>query len=101
MADICESYIISENHPSLKGHFPNNPIVPAVVILDYVRNLLESSLTDQRIKTLANSKFIRPLFPQQEFTINLNTIAAHKIKFECISNGEKIIYGTFITEERL
>jgi len=96
----CE-YKIGRDDPCLAGHFPNNAMVPGVVILDYTRVLLENSYHHQRIKTLANVKFIRPLYPEQLFSIYLQTIAKNKIKFYCMSQGEKIIHGIFITERRL
>lgn len=101
MDEIYCEYKISSDHPCLGGHFPNNAIVPGVVILDYTRVLLEKIYPNQRIKTLANVKFIRPLYPEQSFSIYLKTIAENKIKFYCLSEGEKIIHGIFITERRL
>jgi 3-hydroxymyristoyl/3-hydroxydecanoyl-(acyl carrier protein) dehydratase len=101
VSEIYCEYKISRNHPCLAGHFPNNAIVPGVVILDYTRVLLEKSYHNRRIKTLANVKFIRPLYPEQPFSIYLKTIAKNKIKFYCLSEGEKIIYGIFITERQL
>lgn len=99
--EICCDYKISQNHPCLAGHFPDNAIVPGVVILDYTRVLLEKSYHNQRIKTLANIKFIHPLYPEQSFSIYLKTLAKNKIKFYCLSEEKKIIQGIFITERRL
>ncbi len=101
MDEIYAAYKISHDHPCLAGHFPHNAIVPGVVILDYTRILLENSYPNQRIKTLANVKFIHSLPPEQSFSIYLKTIAKNKIKFYCMSKGEKIIHGIFITERRL
>jgi 3-hydroxymyristoyl/3-hydroxydecanoyl-(acyl carrier protein) dehydratase len=101
VAEIYDAYIISKNHPCLAGHFPNNAIIPGVVILDYTRTLLEHSFPSQRIKMLANIKFIYPLYPEKLFSIYLKIIATNKIKFYCLSEGEKIIQGIFITERRL
>ncbi len=101
MEEIYCEYKISRNHPCLAGHFPNNAIVPGVVILDYTRVLLEKSYPNQCIKTLVKVKFIHPLYPEQPFSIYLKTMAKNKIKFYCLSEGEKIIDGIFITERRL
>lgn len=106
MSQISETYLIPASHPSLAGHFPDAPIVPGVVLLDYASALLQSWQPDSRIKSLSQAKFLQPLAPQQGFTITLTRISAQKIKFECLRKDEKscvstpLIYGTFIVEHK-
>lgn len=106
MLQISETYLIPANHPSLDGHFPNAPIVPGVVLLDYARELLQTWQPQIRIKTLSQAKFLQPLPPQQSFTITLTQISEQKIKFECVRKDAKscvsiaLIYGTFIVENK-
>jgi 3-hydroxyacyl-[acyl-carrier-protein] dehydratase len=98
LSEFTHQYSIASTHPSLAGHFPNNPIVPGVVILDYVRNLLQQWLPMYRIKTLSQVKFLKPLHPEQSFTIRLIQASPSLIKFECDSAEEKLVVGTFIIE---
>jgi 3-hydroxymyristoyl/3-hydroxydecanoyl-(acyl carrier protein) dehydratase len=97
---ISESYIIPADHPCLAGHFPDAPIVPGVVLLDYARALLQIWQPGLRIKTLSQAKFLQPLPPQQAFTITLTADNADKIKFACVSETQKLLSGTFIMENK-
>lgn len=100
MSQIIESYSIPASHPCLVGHFPDAPIVPGVVLLDYARNLLQTWQPHIRIKSLSQAKFLQPLPPQHRFTITLTQVSAQTIKFECLSEAHKLICGTFIVENK-
>ena len=63
--------IINDDHPSLPGHFPGNPIVPGVVLLDQVRISVSMWRHGNIITALPQVKFHLPLFPEQAFTIHL------------------------------
>jgi 3-hydroxyacyl-[acyl-carrier-protein] dehydratase len=98
LSEFSHQFCIASTHPSLNGHFPGNPIVPGVVILDYVRNLLQQWMPLSRIKTLSQAKFLKPLHPEQIFTVKLIQASPSLIKFECDSEDEKLVVGTFIIE---
>ncbi len=57
---FCEMMTIKNDHPSLAGHFPDNPIVPGVVILDNVIRLWQTKKNKQ-INRINNTKFIKIL----------------------------------------
>lgn len=59
---ICEHFHIAASHPSLPGHFPGNPVVPGVVLLDRVAAAAERGF-GTRISGLPQVKFLRPLRP--------------------------------------
>jgi 3-hydroxymyristoyl/3-hydroxydecanoyl-(acyl carrier protein) dehydratase len=71
---------IPPDHPALAGHFPGNPIVPGVVLLDEV--LRAAGL---RCARLSSVKFHTPLRPGEEFTIRIE-----KQKFS-VQRGETLI----------
>ena len=74
---------IAPDHPSLAGHFPGNPIVPGVVVLDEVYYALLAWKGSGHIDALSSVKFLLPILPGQSFTIYLNETASQQIQFEC------------------
>lgn len=56
---------IPADHPSLPGHFPGNPVVPGVVILDEIVALACEAFPDCRLESVSSVKFMAPLLPQQ------------------------------------
>ena len=63
---------IAARHPALAGHFPGNPIVPGVVILDAVISAAEEWLGPKlHVRTLSLVKFLAPLKPDESARIDL------------------------------
>lgn len=59
-------------HPALTGHFPGNPIVPGVLILDAVICAVEAWLgASFHVHGLSHAKFIAPLKPNEPARIEL------------------------------
>ena len=59
-------FVVPEDHPCLAGHFPGNPLVPAVVILDFVIDLAERWLGPWlRVSGISQAKFLAPLMPTE------------------------------------
>lgn len=86
--------IIPADHLSLAGHFPGNPIVPGVLILDEVVDALEQLGESYQLQGFSSVKFSHPLRPDQPFYIHL-TISdnPHQAKFRCTLNGQLIAQG--------
>lgn len=90
---------IPRNHPALAGHFPGNPIVPGVTILDCVVQQLPPFLNDTvRVTGFATVKFIAPLAPEVEFEIQFQRKGAGQAAFEVVAAGGKIASGTVAYE---
>lgn len=60
---------IAPNHPALPGHFPGNPIVPAVVIVQEVARRL-SDLTGVRVDEVRQLRLQQPMLPGQPVTMS-------------------------------
>ncbi len=90
---IRKEYHIPADHPCLNGHFPGDPIVPGVVILDFVRDLIKQHYPESQIATISQAKFHQPLRPNQPFTITLQKTNSAGFKFECFREADKLTSG--------
>jgi 3-hydroxyacyl-[acyl-carrier-protein] dehydratase len=86
---------ISSDHPSLPGHFPDAPVVPAVVILDEVVAALAQWRGDCQLTAIPTVKFLAPLKPGEAFTISLSTqeAANEEFDFSCRVGNRTIVQG--------
>jgi hypothetical protein len=58
---------ISPDHPALPGHFPGQPVVPGVVLLDHLIEATEAALARPvHVTGLPQVKFLAPLLPGEE-----------------------------------
>jgi predicted hotdog family 3-hydroxylacyl-ACP dehydratase len=84
--------LIPHDHPSLAGHFPGEPIVPGVVILDEVAARLADQHTC-RINRIQYTKFLSPLTPAETFHMFLTAPASTVISFQCCAKNRTIAEG--------
>jgi 3-hydroxyacyl-[acyl-carrier-protein] dehydratase len=67
--------VIPVDHPSFAGHFPGQPILPGVLLLDRVMAAAQAHLPQTLGPfSLSNVKFLAPIFPGN--TINVQIIHA-------------------------
>lgn len=95
---ISATFALAPDHPALAGHFPGNPVVPGVMLLQHVLNLLaqrEPGCTAVRIDGV---KFLAPLRPQELCTITLWRRNAAACRFEC-RNGPVVMARGDVTWE--
>jgi len=86
---------IDRSHPALHGHFPGNPIVPAVVILAEVSAAIKAAVgSDAEITRLPAVKFLAPLLPGERCRIVLQPTGATALRFTVTRGGQRIALGT-------
>ncbi len=90
------SFTIKSTHPSLKGHFPDNPVVPGVVILDEIINIVKSLKPDFTIDAIPMVKFIHPLLAEQPVSVDIKEKNDTTISFNCSFNEIKLVTGQLI-----
>ncbi|HLI18995.1 MAG TPA: hydroxymyristoyl-ACP dehydratase [Rhodanobacteraceae bacterium] len=82
---------IARDHPALPGHFPGNPLVPGVVLLERVAAAYRQ-WRGARIERL-DAKFVQPLLPGQDAMIALHEEGT-RLRFEVTrTDGEVLARG--------
>lgn len=64
-------FVIGHDHPALPGHFPGQPVVPGVVLLDRVLEAVEREAGPLGALSLPQVKFLQPLLPGESARIEL------------------------------
>lgn len=90
---MAYSFTIKSTHPCLKGHFPDNPVVPGVVILDEVINIVKSLKPDFTIDAIPMVKFTHPLLPGQQVSVEIKEKNDITVSFNCFFNEIKLVTG--------
>ncbi len=82
------------DHASLAGHFPGQPVVAGVLILDQVRLALQQWQPTAKIVAVSQVKFASPLLPEQTLRISLE-LQQQKCRFHCDHQHRRIAQGEF------
>jgi 3-hydroxymyristoyl/3-hydroxydecanoyl-(acyl carrier protein) dehydratase len=90
MSETTETLRVPSTHPALPGHFPGNPIVPGVVLLDRVAAALEKS--GARFARIGVVKFLTPLKPEENATLTIVRDGA-RVRFRVDRDGTPILRG--------
>ncbi len=97
-------FAVERDDPCLDGHFPGNPLVPGVVVLDFAAHALPGALPPRdgdgaaaQVAGVAQVKFASPLRPGEPFTIEYRTLPeATCVGFRCTSADRLIAEGVFL-----
>ncbi len=82
-------------HPALPGHFPGQPLVPAVLLLEQVALALRS-WRGLRLARVLDAKFMAPLLPDQSAQLQLTETDGTdaRIRFRVQRDGMTLARGT-------
>lgn len=70
------------DHPCFPGHFPGQPILPGVLLLERVMALAQTSLAQSLGEcTLSNIKFLASVVPGDVLDVQLATTQPHEYRF--------------------
>jgi 3-hydroxyacyl-[acyl-carrier-protein] dehydratase len=67
---VTRSYCFTKDFAGFSGHFPGNPILPAIVqILTVVSLIEEHTGREQQLLSVEDAKFLNPVLPDQEIQV--------------------------------
>jgi len=89
-------HTIGADHPAFPGHFPGDPVVPGVVLLDEIVDALSMALGagDFPGVTIHSAKFLRPVRPGERMQIELIPADNRSVRFTCSVSGETAVIGS-------
>jgi len=96
---IINQFVVPAGHPSLAGHFPGQPVVPAVVLLDAVLAAIHTR-GDLVLRSIPVAKFLQPVLPDERvnLSIHFTSIGAAQLRasFEGLRAAVLVFEGSFI-----
>lgn len=85
----CE-FSVHDDHPSLAGHFPGNPVVPGAVVLDEAVAGLQRS-NGARVVEIRRAKFHSPLPVNETCIMHAVPRDGDLFALSCTANGGLIL----------
>lgn len=68
--EFATELCVPATHPCLSGHFPEHPVLPAVLLLDLAGEALRARLGPLHLNRIDQMKFLRPIAPGEHFTLH-------------------------------
>jgi 3-hydroxyacyl-[acyl-carrier-protein] dehydratase len=82
--------------PAFAGHFPGNPIVPGVVLLDHALFRAQTLWGHEGgFWHVTKAKFLSPVRPGELLRFKLEITPHSSIRFDIFSNDRAVASGTF------
>ena len=82
-----------QDHPALAGHFPGNPIIPGVMLLEEILEHFQRQHPDASTNGFSSVKFLRPLKPEHTTYVEFKVINDNKVKFICADSSDIFAQG--------
>jgi 3-hydroxyacyl-[acyl-carrier-protein] dehydratase len=96
---FTSEFIVPANHPSLPGHFPGQPIVPAVVLLDAVLATIRAGRACA-LQSIPVAKFLQPVLPDERIELRIQFSAMDgaqsRVSFKGFSADRLVFEGSFM-----
>ena len=89
--EILEAVRIPAAHPSLPGHFPGEPVVPGVVLLDRIAAAIERE-SHARLARIATVKFLAPLRPDEDARLHV-VVDGARVRFRIARGETQVLAG--------
>ena len=93
-ADVKAELVINATHKIFDGHFPGQPVVPGVCMMQMVKEIIEQA-TQKKTDLLkaGDMKFLAVINPQQ------NNLIQAALKYTVEENGSMVVSATLFKDE--
>jgi acyl-coenzyme A synthetase/AMP-(fatty) acid ligase len=96
VATFTGEVAIPVDHPALPGHFPGQPIVPGVALLELVEALLADN--GYRVRECPQVKFLMPVAPGAQLALRVEISHDASARFSIDVGGRNAVVGKFACE---
>ena len=92
--EIWAEIVINANHKIFEGHFPNQPVVPGVCMMQMIKEIVEHNIgKETNLVKAADMKFLAVINPQE------NNLIHASIKITTGENGDINIVASLFKDE--
>ena len=91
---------LPEPHPALEGHFPGEPILPGVVLLDEALHAIESASGTRGPWRISSVKFLGAIAASPALVLDYERAASGTIRFSITDGGRTVATGTLLEQTR-
>jgi len=97
MEPVAGEFTVAPDHPCLPGHFPGQPIVPAVLLLDLSCAVLQQARPDLGpLREVKLAKFTHPVRPGETVRVSFVFTAPANLRFSCATAAGVAVQGQLV-----
>ena len=82
---------VPRDHPCFAGHFPDDPLVPAALLLAWLQSLLETVLAGRELSGVSSFKFLQPVRPGDALTVEVERGAGDRTVSLRVRRSEELV----------
>lgn len=84
---------VPAHHPAFAGHFPGEPILPGVLLLDEVVSAVAAGGGAGVRWRIGNAKFVSPVRPGETLTLEHQDVPGGGVRFRISRDGQPVAHG--------
>lgn len=93
-------FAIPPTHPAFAGHFPGQPMLPGVVLLDLIQAEADLAAHGLILTGIAQVKFLRPVRPGEVVTFALAEQTGRRLAIVAATQAGPVLRGQLLLGDR-